>query len=122
MSTDELIVADSAGWRDWLGEHHQDSQEVWVVLARKGVTEPTSLRYAEAVDEALCYGWIDSHTRSRDDSTYLQRYSPRRNRSSWSRRNVANVERLQVAGRMHRAGQAEVERAQLDGRWDPQQQ
>jgi uncharacterized protein YdeI (YjbR/CyaY-like superfamily) len=114
----ELTVADAAAWRAWLGEHHDDPAGVWLVLAKKGTTEPTSLTYAEALEEALCYGWIDGQARRRDDSTHLQRFTPRRARSAWSKRNVARVERLIREGRMHAAGMAEVERAKHDGRWD----
>jgi uncharacterized protein YdeI (YjbR/CyaY-like superfamily) len=112
----ETILADAAAWRDWLGRNHASSTEVWLVIARKGTTRPTSLRQAQALDEALCQGWIDSQARSRDDSTYLQRFTPRRTKSPWSRRNVGIVERLQSEGRMRPAGLAEVERAKADGR------
>jgi uncharacterized protein YdeI (YjbR/CyaY-like superfamily) len=114
----ELTVADAAAWRQWLGEHHESSAGVWLVLARQGTTHPTSLTYDQALDEALCHGWIDGQARRRDDATYRQRFTPRRARSPWSRRNVGIVERLWREGRMHPAGMAEVERAKADGRWD----
>jgi uncharacterized protein YdeI (YjbR/CyaY-like superfamily) len=114
----ELIVADAADWRAWLTEHHGDPNGVWLMLAKKGATEPTSLRYPEAVDEALCFGWIDGQSRSRDDVSWFVRFTPRRARSPWSRRNVGIIERLTADGRMHPAGLAEVERARSDGRWD----
>lgn len=114
----ELIVADAAAWRAWLGEHHATPTGVWLVLAKKGVTRPTSLTYDQALDEALCHGWIDGQTRRRDEATYRQRFTPRRTRSQWSRRNVGIVGRLEREGRMHPAGVAEVERAKADGRWD----
>lgn len=114
----ELTVADAAAWRAWLGEHHGDPAGVWLVLAKKGTTEPTSLTYAEALEEALCHGWIDGQARRRDDSTHRQRFTPRRARSAWSKRNVAIAERLIREGRMHAAGMAEVERARDDGRWE----
>jgi uncharacterized protein YdeI (YjbR/CyaY-like superfamily) len=113
----ETILTDAAEWRDWLNRHHESSTEVWLVIARKGTTQPTSLSQAQALDEALCQGWIDSQARSRDDSTYLQRFTPRRPKSPWSRRNVGIVERLQSEGRMRPAGLAEVERAKADGRF-----
>jgi uncharacterized protein YdeI (YjbR/CyaY-like superfamily) len=113
----ELTVADARAWRKWLDHHHADPAGVWLVLAKKGSTEPTSLTYAQALDDALCYGWIDGQTGRRDEVTYRQRFTPRRARSSWSRRNVGIVERLLTEGRMHPAGQAEVDRAQADGRW-----
>ncbi|SEG88362.1 hypothetical protein SAMN05444920_106228 [Nonomuraea solani] len=113
-----IVFTDAAAWRTWLAGHHDSAAEVWVVLAKKGTTEPTSLTYEQALEEALCYGWIDGLTRSRDAATYLQRYTPRRPRSAWSPRNIARVARLRQAGRMRPAGLAEVERAQADGRWN----
>jgi uncharacterized protein YdeI (YjbR/CyaY-like superfamily) len=113
----ELIVADAAAWRAWLGAHHDESPGVWLVLAKKGTTEPTSLSYDQALEEALCHGWIDGQARRRDEATYRQRFTARRPRSSWSRRNVALAERLFDEGRMHPAGVSEVERAKSDGRW-----
>jgi uncharacterized protein YdeI (YjbR/CyaY-like superfamily) len=114
----ELIVADAAAWADWLAEHHDEAAGVSLVLAKKGSTDPTSLTYDQALDEALRYGWIDSQSRRRDETTYRQRFTPRRSRSPWSRRNVGIVERLLTEGRMHPAGIAEVERAKADGRWE----
>jgi uncharacterized protein YdeI (YjbR/CyaY-like superfamily) len=116
--TDEFLVADVAAWRAWLGEHHDDQAGVWLVLAKKGTTEPTSLTYEQALEEALCVGWIDGQARRRDDATYVQRFTPRRARSPWSQRNVARVERLAAEGRLQPAGMAEVERAKRDGRWE----
>ena len=113
-----LTVADAVSWRDWLSEHHGTSAGVWLVLAKKGTTLPTSLTYDQALDDALCYGWIDGQARRRDETTYLQRFTPRRARSQWSKRNVGLVQRLEGEGRMHPAGAAEVERAKADGRWD----
>ena len=84
----ELVVADVAAWKAWLAEHHQEQLGVWLLLARKGTTQPTSLTYAEALQEALCQGWIDGQARRRDDATYFQRFTPRRARSPWSKRNV----------------------------------
>lgn len=112
----ELVVADASAWREWLAVYHRDSDGVWLVLARKGVTEPTSLSYAQALDEALCFGWIDGQTRGGDTRLYRQRFTPRRARSIWSVRNVSLVESLREAGRMHPAGEAEFERARADGR------
>jgi len=114
----ELIVGDAAAWREWLGENHGDPAGVWLVLAKKGTEKPTSLTYDQALEEALCHGWIDGQTRRRDDATYRQRFTPRRKRSAWSKRNTGIAERLRAEGRMHPAGQAEVERAKADGRWE----
>lgn len=91
---------------------------VWLVLAKKNVTEPTSLTYDQALDEALCEGWIDGQVDKRDERTYRQRWTPRRAKSKWSERNVGLVARLTEQGRMRPAGIAEVERAKADGRWE----
>jgi uncharacterized protein YdeI (YjbR/CyaY-like superfamily) len=114
----ELIVADAAAWRGWLSAHHEDEPGVWLILAKKGTTEPTNLTYDQALQEALCHGWIDGLLRRRDERTYRQRFTPRRARSPWSKRNVGIVERLLAEGRMHPAGLAAVARAKADGRWE----
>src|SRR5206468_9070289 len=114
----ELILRDAAAWRSWLAEHHAEPDGVWLVLAKKGTVEPTSLTYDDALEEALCHGWIDGQVRRRDETTYKQRFTPRRARSPWSARNVGIVTGLVATGRMHPAGVAEVERAKTDGRWD----
>ncbi|MPZ18495.1 MAG: hypothetical protein GEV06_11360 [Luteitalea sp.] len=114
----ELTVDDAVGWRRWLRKHHATSAGRWLVIAKKGVTDPTSLTYDQALDEALCHGWIDGQGRRRDETTYYQRFTPRRARSPWSKRNVGLVQRLEREGRMHPAGLTEVERAKADGRWD----
>jgi uncharacterized protein YdeI (YjbR/CyaY-like superfamily) len=114
----QLIIADAAVWRTWLAGHHDDPIGVWLTLAKKDTTAPTSLTYDQALDESLCFGWIDGQSRRRDESTYERRFTPRRARSAWSRRNVGIVERLMAEGRMHAAGIAEVTRAKADGRWE----
>ncbi len=114
----ELVVTDTAAWQAWLADHHGDESGVWLVLAKKGTTEPTSLTYDQALDDALGHGWIDGQVRRRDPSTYSQRFTPRRATSAWSKRNVAIVERLLAEDRMHAAGLAEVQRARSDGRWE----
>jgi uncharacterized protein YdeI (YjbR/CyaY-like superfamily) len=113
----ELVVPDACAWRDWLGEHHDESPGVWLVLAKKGMSHPTGLAYEQALEEALCHGWIDGQVGRRDDATYRQRFTPRRRRSAWSKRNATIAERLLAEGRMHAAGIEEVERAKADGRW-----
>ena len=113
----ELLLPDAPAWRDWLGEHHDGSPGVWLVLAKKGTSQPTSLTYEQALVEALCHGWIDGQVGRRDESTYRQRFTSRRPRSAWSKRNTTIAERLIAEGRMHAAGIAEVERAKADGRW-----
>ena len=113
----ELIVADATAWRLWLSEHW-DAAGVWLVLAKKGTTTPTRLTYDQALEEALCHGWIDGQAHRRDETTHLQRFTPRRPRSPWSRRNVGHAEQLIRDGRMQEAGLREVERARADGRWE----
>ena len=113
-----LTVADAAAWREWIREHHADSRGVWLTLAKKGADAPTSLRYDDALEEALCHGWIDGQVRRGDEHSYRQRFTPRTPRSGWSKRNVAIVERLTAEGRLHASGVAAVERAKADGRWD----
>jgi uncharacterized protein YdeI (YjbR/CyaY-like superfamily) len=113
---EELVVADAAALRAWLLEHHETSPGVWLALTRKGGTV-TTLTWQQAVDEALCVGWIDGQTRKRDDETSWIRFTPRRARSMWSQRNVEHVARLEAEGRMLPAGRAAVEAAKADGRW-----
>ncbi|WP_369369691.1 YdeI family protein [Promicromonospora sp. Populi] len=114
----ELLITDAAAWRAWLDEHEAMSDGVWLILARKGKAGPTSLTRDEALDEALCSGWIDAQARGRDDSTSLQRFCPRRSRSRWSARNVRIVDRLITEGRMRARGQEEIDKAKADGRWE----
>ena len=116
--TPELLVADATSWRAWLAANHATSSGVRLVLAKKGVSEPTRLTYDDALPEALSYGWIDGHVTRRDTATYRVRFTPRRPRGSWSQRNVELVGQLIAAGRMQASGLAEVERAKADGRWE----
>ena len=122
MDQPELLLPDGGSWRHWLEANHADPTGVWLVLAKKAALAvpdpPTRLTYADALDEALCFGWIDGQARRRDELTAFQRFTPRRARSPWSARNVGHVARLTHEGRMHDAGLAEVERARADGRWD----
>jgi uncharacterized protein YdeI (YjbR/CyaY-like superfamily) len=115
--TPELLVADAAHWRAWLACNHATSTGVRLVLAKKGVAAPTLLTHADALPEALCYGWIDGQLTRGDHATYRVRFTPRHARSPWSHRNVAIAERLIAEGRMQPPGLAEVERAKADGRW-----
>jgi uncharacterized protein YdeI (YjbR/CyaY-like superfamily) len=114
----ELIVPDAQAWRRWLASNHREPTGVWLVLAKMGTIEPTRLTYDQALEEALCHGWIDGQKGRRDEATYRVRFTPRRARSPWSERNVLIAERLTDEGRMRAAGSAEVDRAKADGRWD----
>lgn len=112
----ELLVADAKAWRRWLSDH-RESDGVRLVLAKKAAGGPTTLIHREALEEALCFGWIDGQTASRDERTWCVLFTPRRRRSLWSKRNVENAERLLAEGRMDPAGIAELERAKADGRY-----
>lgn len=114
----ELIVADADRWRAWLAQNESASDGVRLVLAKKGTTVPTTLTYAEALDEALCSGWIDGRRQSRDATTFWQHFTPRRSRSLWSTRNVDIVARLSEEGRMRPRGADEIAKARADGRWE----
>ncbi|WP_017546978.1 YdeI/OmpD-associated family protein [Nocardiopsis prasina] len=118
MDEEPLLVSDAAAWRAWLDTNEDVSDGVWLVLAKKGTSSPTSLTYAQALEEALCGGWIDGRKERRDASTFLQRFTPRRNRSTWSLRNVGIARELTAQGRMRPRGQAEIDRARSDGRWE----
>src|SRR4051794_6197561 len=113
---DELIVADAGALRAWLSANHATSPGVWLALTKKGGTV-TTLTWQHAVDEALCFGWIDGQARKRDDETSWIRFTPRRPRSVWSQRNVSHVARLEAQGLMLPAGRAAVDAAKADGRW-----
>ncbi|MGK5682540.1 YdeI/OmpD-associated family protein [Actinoplanes sp. URMC 104] len=113
---EELVVADAAALRAWLVDNHETSPGVWLALTRKGGTV-TTLTWQQAVDEALCFGWIDGQARKRDEASSWIRLTPRRARSVWSQRNVEHVARLEAAGLMFPAGRAAVEAAKADGRW-----
>jgi uncharacterized protein YdeI (YjbR/CyaY-like superfamily) len=112
-----LSFDDAAHWESWLAGHHEHPGGAWLKIAKKG-SGVTSVTATEAIEVALCFGWIDSHRRSFDDACFLQRFSRRRPGSSWSKINVERVERLSAAGRMRPPGLAEVEAAKADGRWD----
>ncbi|WP_313818536.1 hypothetical protein, partial [Citricoccus sp.] len=113
-----LIVEDVSAWRAWLDAQEESSDGIWLMLAKKGSTSPTALTYQQALREALCSGWIDGQSKSIDATTYRQRYTPRRKASMWSQRNVTLVAELIEQGRMRPRGQAEIDRAKADGRWD----
>ena len=111
----EFVDADA--FYTWLGEHHAREDEVWIKIHKVGSGRP-SITPREAIDVVLCWGWIDGLKKGFDDQSYLQRYTPRRAKSIWSRINVDNVARLIAEGRMTEHGLKEVEAAKADGRWD----
>jgi uncharacterized protein YdeI (YjbR/CyaY-like superfamily) len=112
-----LPFASPEAFREWLQEHHATSKGIWLKIAKKGSGTPT-VTYAEALDEGLCYGWIDGQKGALDEVFFLQRFTPRGPRSKWSKINVDKADALAAAGRMRAAGRAEVEKAKADGRWE----
>ncbi len=104
-------------WEQWLAEHHATLNGVWLQIAKKA-SGIASVTYDEALDVALCYGWIDGQSKRYDETFFCQKFTPRRPRSLWSQRNIEKVAMLTAAGRMQPAGLAEVEAAKQDGRWE----
>lgn len=112
-----VTFSDAAEWESWLAEHHGLRTGVWQKIAKKG-SGIVSVTYPEAVDVALCYGWIDGQRKGLDETHFLQKFTPRRPRSLWSKVNVTKAEALIASGRMQAPGHAEVAAAKADGRWD----
>jgi uncharacterized protein YdeI (YjbR/CyaY-like superfamily) len=114
---DPVLFKNARAFEAWLEDHHAASDGLWLQIAKKGSAEP-SVTYPEAVEIALCWGWIDGHKKGLDDQHFLQRFTPRRAKSIWSKINVAKVAALIEAGRMQPAGQAQIDAAKADGRWE----
>lgn len=112
-----IAFATAAQFRQWLTRHHADHPGIWLKIAKKASGIPT-VTYAEALDEALCLGWIDGQKKTFDETAFLQKFTKRSNRSIWSKINVGHVARLEKAGRMKPAGLAAVAAAKADGRWE----
>ena len=112
-----IDIRDARRWRAWLEKHHASTPGIWLVF-HKDHTGVPSIPYEDAVRQALCFGWIDGQRNGHDDVSFLQKFTPRRARSIWSKRNCDNVERLIAAGKMTEAGHSEIERAKADGRWE----
>ncbi len=108
---------DPAAWERWLERHHESQPGVWLKTAKKSAAART-VTHAEALEIAICFGWIDGQRTPLDESFFLQRFTPRKSRSSWSQVNRAKAERLIEEGRMRPAGLAQVQAAKQDGRWD----
>ena len=111
-----VSFASSKEWRKWLAENHAKSNGVWLRLFKKDSGEE-SVTYSEALEEALCYGWIDGQVNKYDARSYIQKFTPRRPKSIWSKRNTEITERLLQEGKMKKAGMQQVELAKADGRW-----
>jgi uncharacterized protein YdeI (YjbR/CyaY-like superfamily) len=112
-----LACATSQDWEAWLDEHHADTRGIWLKLAKKAAAI-SSVSYAQALDAALCYGWIDGQKASFDESCWLQKFTPRGPKSIWSKVNCGKAEALIAQGRMRSAGMRQVELAKTDGRWE----
>lgn len=110
------LFRNAKAFETWLKKHHASSDGLWLQIAKRGADEP-SVTYAEAVEIALCWGWIDGQKKGLDDQHFLQRFTPRRARSVWSKVNVEKVAALIAAGRMQAPGLAQVDAAKADGRW-----
>lgn len=112
-----ISFASREEWANWLEQNYHDPKGIWLRFFKKG-SGITSVNYDEALDEALCYGWIDGQVKKYDEESYIQKFTPRRARSIWSKRNVGHIARLEREGKMKPSGLKEVERAKADGRWD----
>lgn len=112
-----IAFANRAAFRKWVSAHHASAPGLWLRIGKAASTRK-SITYAEALDVALCFGWIDGQKKSCDADSFLQKFTPRQKRSPWSKRNREHVARLTAAGEMHAAGLAAVEAAKADGRWD----
>src|SRR5262245_20745811 len=117
MARNSSPARDVAQWEAWLAAHHERQSGVWLKIAKTG-SDHASITLMDALDSALCYGWIDSQRKACDAAYYLQRYSPRRAKSPWSKRNVNRVEALMALGRVRAPGLVEVLADTADGRWD----
>jgi uncharacterized protein YdeI (YjbR/CyaY-like superfamily) len=112
-----LFFENQQSWEAWLKEHHTEPQGIWLKIAKKGSGIP-SVDYAGALESALCYGWIDGQAAAMDDQYWLQKFTPRRPKSKWSKVNCDKAEALIAAGRMQPAGYQQIELAKEDGRWE----
>lgn len=113
---DILSFRSAAEFRKWLTANHRQSDGIWLRIFKKDSGEST-VTYAEALDEALCFGWIDGQKQRHDEASWRQRFTPRRPKSGWSKINTQHAERLIQAGRMHEAGMSQIDAAREDGRW-----
>jgi uncharacterized protein YdeI (YjbR/CyaY-like superfamily) len=112
-----LLFKDGKAWAKWLDKNHAAAPGVWLRLGKKN-SRVRAVTYGEALEEALCYGWIDGQTNKFDEDTFLQKFTPRRKGSVWSKVNREKIAALEAAGRMKPAGLAEVEKAKANGRWE----
>ncbi|MEZ2440293.1 uncharacterized protein YdeI (YjbR/CyaY-like superfamily) [Chitinophaga sp. W3I9] len=113
----ELFFETQQQWEKWLAKNHAQEDGVWLRMYKKDTKIP-SINYAQALEEALCYGWIDGQSKSVDEKSFIQKFTPRRAKSIWSERNTKHIERLTAEGKMKPAGIHQVELAKADGRWE----
>ena len=116
MKYNELYVTNGNDWREWLKVHHDSKKEVWLVFYKKHTDIP-SILYDDAVEEALCFGWIDSIFKRIDDDTYVRKFTPQNAKSKWSESNKKRVQKLISEGRMADAGMAVIQAAKQNGQW-----
>jgi uncharacterized protein YdeI (YjbR/CyaY-like superfamily) len=112
-----IAFVDADEFHDWLEEHYALTEGIWLQMFKKA-SGIASVFYPEALDVALCFGWIDGQIKRLDEQSYIQKFTPRRKRSNWSKRNIDNIQRLTQEGRMRAPGLKEVEAAKADGRWE----
>lgn len=113
----QLYVKNRAEWRDWLSKHHDTATEMWLIFNKKETGQP-SIDYGASVEEALCFGWIDSLIKKIDDTKYVRKFTPRNDDSIWSESNKKRVEKMIAQGKMTDTGRAKIEAARKNGMWD----
>jgi len=117
MKSDQLYVKNRKEWREWLKKNHKTNDVIWLIYFKKHTGTPR-IPYDNAVEEALCYGWIDSTVKRIDEEAFMQKFTPRNKKSIWSKLNKARVEKMIKAGKMRKAGMDKVEEAKKNGEWD----
>ncbi|MBN2314951.1 MAG: YdeI/OmpD-associated family protein [Sedimentisphaerales bacterium] len=117
MKMKQVYVADREQWRRWLSEHHASEAGIWLIFYKKKTSKPTVV-YDDAVEEALCFGWIDSIIKKIDDEKYARKFTPRKDKSVWSQLNKRRVDKMIKQGRMTEAGRAKIKAAQKNGSWN----
>ncbi len=117
MNSDQLYITNRNDWREWLKKNHKTKKEIWLIYYKKH-TGKARIPYDDAVEEALCYGWIDTTVKRIDDETYMQKFTPRNKNSKWSKLNKKRVEKMIKAGKMRKPGLDRINDAKKSGEWD----
>ena len=117
MNANQLYITDRNEWREWLKKNYRNKQEIWLIYYKKHTGKPR-IPYDDAVEEALCYGWIDTTVKRIDEDKYLQKFCPRKKGSMWSKLNKQRVEKMIRAGKMRKPGMDKVDEAKKNGEWD----